>query len=52
MQGKDKTARSLQSDLDLYYPQKLLVSSTERKELLYLRNSFHQQSDYMYIIMD
>ena len=30
---KDQTARSVQSDLDLRCPQKLLVSSTVRKEL-------------------
>ena len=30
---RDQTARSVQSDLDLHCPQKLLVSSSVRKEL-------------------
>ena len=33
VQIRDQTARSVQSDLDLHCPQKLLVSSTVRKEL-------------------
>ena len=32
-QIRDQTAHSVQSDLDLYCPQKLLVSSSVRKEL-------------------
>ena len=31
---KDQTARCVQPDLDLHCPQKLLVSSTVRKELM------------------
>ena len=33
---RDQTARSVQSDLDLHSPQKLLGSSTVRKELMHL----------------
>ena len=31
---RDQTARSVQSDLDLHCPQKLLLSSTVGKELM------------------
>ena len=31
---RDQSARSVQSDLDLHCPQKLLVSSSVRKELI------------------
>ena len=33
VQIRDQTALSVQSDLDLQYPQKLLLSSTVGKEL-------------------
>ena len=34
MQIKDQTAQNVQSDLDLHCPQKLLVSTSVRKDLL------------------
>ena len=33
MEIRDQTARSVQSDLDQHFPQKLFVSSSVRKEL-------------------
>ena len=36
VQIRDQTARSEQSDLDLYSPQKLLVSSSERLDKVIL----------------
>ena len=34
---RDQTAHSVQSDLDLHYPQKLLVLSLVREELIHVQ---------------
>ena len=47
MKVRDQTAHSVQSDLDLHSPQKLLVSSAVRKELILVFSSRGQRAYVM-----